>query len=70
MRQRAISIANVAAAHPKTLPISICNETRTPFYFRAYDAACNALAEALADLLTRDRRLAASAGHRARVAVV
>jgi predicted nucleic acid-binding protein len=52
------------------LPISICNETRTPFYFRAYDAACNALAEALADLLTRDRRLAASAGHRARVAVV
>jgi predicted nucleic acid-binding protein len=34
----------------------------------AYDAAYVALAEALeAPLLTRDRRLAAAAGHRARI---
>jgi predicted nucleic acid-binding protein len=37
----------------------------------AYDAAYAALAEALdATLLTRDRRLAAASGHRARVDVV
>ena len=37
----------------------------------AYDAAYLALAEALdATLLTRDRRLAASRGHRARIALV
>lgn len=37
----------------------------------AYDAAYLALAEALdAPLLTRDRRLAASRGHRARIEVV
>jgi predicted nucleic acid-binding protein len=34
----------------------------------AYDAACVALAEALeASLVTRDARLAASSGHRARI---
>ena len=37
----------------------------------AYDAAYVALAEALdAPLLTRDRRLAAASGHRARIEVV
>jgi len=37
----------------------------------AYDAAYLALAEALnAPLLTRDRRLAASHGHRARIEVI
>jgi predicted nucleic acid-binding protein len=37
----------------------------------AYDAAYVALAEALdAPLLTRDRRLAAAAGHRAQVELV
>jgi len=65
--ERFVRFSSTPYSHDVLLPrVWDCGTTS-----RAYDAVYVALAEVLdAPLLTRDRRLATAAGHRARVDVV
>ena len=81
MPQTARSMSSAAAWRLLTSPTFPCSDIRTIFFLprvwdlrnnlTAYDAIYVALAEVLdAPLLTRDKRLAASPGHHARIELV